>query len=59
MAKEIGIVRSASKKAKQKDEKIDKKNGIKEGSPADLKADKVIMKKYPPAKSKAKSNGRE
>ena len=46
MAKEIGMPKSASKKAKAMDAKMDKAKGIKEGSKADLKADKAITKKY-------------
>ena len=46
MKKEIGIPKNASKAAKKADEAMDKKKGIKEGSPKDLKADKAIMKKY-------------
>ena len=47
MAKEVGMGKNASKKAKAYDEKMDKKKGLKEGSPADLKADKAAMKKFP------------
>lgn len=46
MAKEIGIPKNAPKAAKREDAKMDKAKGIKEGSKADLKADKAIMKKY-------------
>jgi len=52
MAKEIGIPKKASKKAKAMDEKMDKAKGIKEGSPADLKSDKAVMAKYPIKKKK-------
>jgi len=44
--KEIGIPKSASLKAKAMDDKMDKAKGIKEGSKADLAADKKIMAKY-------------
>lgn len=47
MAKEIGMKKNASVKAKAYDEKMDKKKGLKEGSKADLKADKAAMKKFP------------
>ena len=43
--KEIGIPKSAPKAVKKADEVMDKKKGIKEGSPADLKADKALMAK--------------
>ena len=46
MAKEVGLPKNASKRAKQMDEKMDKKKGIREGSPADIKADKRIVIKY-------------
>lgn len=46
MKKEIGLPKGAPKKAKKMDEKMDKKMGMKEGSPADMKADKAMMKKY-------------
>jgi len=46
MVKEIGIPKNAPKRAKMADERLDKKKGIKEGSPKDLKADKEIMRKY-------------
>lgn len=39
-------LKSAPKAAKAEDERMDKAKGIKEGSKADLKADKAIMKKY-------------
>ena len=52
MAKEIGMKKGASAKAKAYDEKADKKRGLKEGSPADLKADKAAMKKFPAKKGK-------
>ena len=45
-AKEIGIPKSAPMAAKKMDEKIDKAKGIKEGSKADLKSDKAIVKKF-------------
>lgn len=51
MAKEIGIPKNAPKAVKQADDKQDKAKGIKEGSPADLKADKAIVAKL--AKIKA------
>ena len=44
--KEVGIPKGASKAAKAADERADKAKGIKEGSRADLKADKAIMAKY-------------
>ena len=43
--KEIGIPKSAPKAVKKADEAMDKKKGIKEGSPADLKADKALTAK--------------
>jgi hypothetical protein len=46
MKKEIGMPKNAPKAAKRMDDKIDKAKGIKEGSKADLKADKAIMAKY-------------
>lgn len=46
MAKEIGIPKNASSKAKKADERMDKARGIKEGSKADLRADKAVMAKY-------------
>lgn len=57
MAKEIGMKKSASAKAKAMDKKLDKAKGIKEGSPADLKMDKALMKKYPAKKAKGKKGG--
>ena len=45
MAKEIGIPKGASKAIKKADEAYDKKHKIKEGSKADLKADKALMAK--------------
>jgi len=45
MKREIGIPAKAPKAAKIADAKMDKAKGIKEGSKADLKADKAIMKK--------------
>ena len=44
MAIEKGIPKSAPKSIKKKDEAYDKKMGIKEGSPADLKKDRALMK---------------
>lgn len=44
--KEIGLPANAPKAAKVADEKHDKAKGIKEGSKADLKADRKIMKRY-------------
>jgi hypothetical protein len=44
--REIGIPKNAPAAAKRADDKMDKAKGIKEGSKADLKADKAIMKKY-------------
>ena len=52
MAKEIGMKKGASAKAKAYDEKMDKARGLKEGSKADLKADKAAMKKFPAKKGK-------
>jgi hypothetical protein len=52
MAKEVGMKKGASAKAKAYDEAQDKKRGLKEGSPADLKADKAAMKKFPAKKGK-------
>jgi hypothetical protein len=46
MAKEIGIPKKASGAAKAADEKLDRAKKIKEGSTADLRADKALMKKY-------------
>jgi len=46
MSKEIGMKKNAPKAAKLADDKMDKAKGIKEGSKADLKADKKIMAKY-------------
>ena len=43
--KEIGIPKNAPKSVKMADEKMDKAKGIKEGSKADLKADKALMAK--------------
>jgi hypothetical protein len=54
MAKEVGISRNASPKAKKMDEKMDKKKGIVEGSKVDLKADKAIMAKFPSKKKGSK-----
>lgn len=50
--KEVGMPKGASKKAKAMDEKMDKARGLKEGSKADLKADKAIAKNYPAKKGK-------
>ncbi len=50
--KEVGMPKGASKKAKAMDEKMDKARGLKEGSKADIKADKAIAKKYPAKKKK-------
>lgn len=52
MAKEIGMKKGASAKAKAYDERMDKKMGYKEGSKADIKADKAAMKKFPAKKGK-------
>lgn len=52
MAKEIGMSPKASAKAKAYDEKMDKAKGLKEGSKADIKADKAAMKKFPAKKGK-------
>ena len=52
MAKEIGMKKGASAKAKAYDEKMDKARGLKEGSKADLRADKAAMKKFPAKKGK-------
>lgn len=46
MKREIGLPKTAPKAAKKADEKADKKAGIKEGSAADLRKDKQIMKRY-------------
>jgi len=45
-SKEIGIPKNAPKKLKEADEKADKAKGIKEGSKADLKEDKALIKKF-------------
>jgi hypothetical protein len=45
-AKEIGIPPGASSKIKKMDEAADRKGNVVEGSKADLKKDKQIMKKY-------------
>jgi len=50
--KEIGMPKGVSKKALAMDEKKDKAMGIKEGSKADIKADKAIAAKYPAKKKK-------
>lgn len=44
--REIGMPKNAPKAAKREDAKIDKAKGIKEGSKADLKTDRAIMRKY-------------
>ena len=44
--KEIGIPKSAPAAAKRADDKLDKAKGLKEGSKADLAADKKTMAKY-------------
>lgn len=44
--KEIGMPKNAPKAAMKMDEKMDKAKGVKEGSRADIKADKVIVKKF-------------
>ena len=46
MAKEIGIPKGASRLVKRMDERADKKAGIEEGSKADLKKDREIMKRF-------------
>lgn len=46
MKKEVGISKNAPKAAKREDEKFDKKYGVREGSKADLRKDRQIMKKY-------------
>jgi len=50
--KEIGMPKGASAKAKAMDEAKDKKLGLKEGSKADIKADKAIAAKYPAPKKR-------
>ncbi len=45
MAREIGIPKGAPKAVKKADEAKDKKLGIREGSPRDIKEDKKLMKK--------------
>ena len=50
--KEIGIPKHAPRKVKKMDEKMDKEKGLKEGSPADLKADRKIMRDYKITKAK-------
>lgn len=58
MAKEIGMKKLASAKARAMDKKMDKAKGIKEGSKRDIKQDKETMKMYPPKKSaKGKKGG--
>lgn len=52
MAKEKGMSKSASPKAKAYDEKHDKAKGLKEGSAADRKADKAAMKRFPAKKGR-------
>jgi hypothetical protein len=49
--KEIGIPSNAPKSVKKKDEIIDKKHHVREGSPEDLKMDRKIMRE---AKKKRK-----
>jgi len=44
--KEIGIPGNAPKKIKKMDEAADRKLKGVEGSPADLKKDRALMKKY-------------
>jgi len=44
--KEVGMPKNAPKAAKVADEKMDKAKKVKEGTPADLKADKKIIKRY-------------
>lgn len=46
MSKERGIPKNAPKSAKREDERLDRKYGIKEGSKADLRKDKQVMRKY-------------
>ena len=43
-SKEIGIPKNAPASVKRKDDAYDKKHAIKEGSKADLKADRKLMK---------------
>ncbi len=45
MAREVGIPKDASKKAKKMDEAKDKKMGVKEGSKKDLAMDRALLKK--------------
>ena len=52
MAKEIGLKKGASAKAKAYDERMDKKMGYREGSKADIAFDKKAMKKFPAKKGK-------
>lgn len=42
--KEIGIPKNAPKSVKKKDDAYDKKHGLREGSKADLKADRKLMR---------------
>ena len=42
--KEVGIPKNAPPTVKRKDDAYDKAKGLKEGSKADLKADKKLMK---------------
>ena len=44
--KEIGIPKDAPAAAKRADDKADKAKGVKEGSKADLKADRAILKRF-------------
>lgn len=41
--KEIGLPKNAPKSVKMKDEAMDKKMGVREGSVKDLKADRMMM----------------
>ena len=43
-SKEIGIPKNAPASVKRKDDAYDKKNGLKEGSKADLAADRKLVK---------------
>jgi hypothetical protein len=44
--KEVGIPKNAPAAAKKADDKLDKKKGLKEGSKADLAADKLTMAQF-------------
>jgi len=46
VAKEVGLPKNAPKKVKEADEKLDKKNKVKEGSKVDLKMDRRLMAEY-------------